>query len=61
MTYEELRKLFKEPEYYPTKFECFHCETIVRWGDVYCSRCENMISWCNGRIRKERNSFIVKV
>ena len=58
MTYKELRKLFKKPDYHPTRFVCKACETVLH-RELYCPSCDRIIEWCN--VTKERASFTVKV
>jgi Zn finger protein HypA/HybF involved in hydrogenase expression len=54
-TKEDLDRLFKEPEYVPTRFECRQCETVVRFGEVYCPTCDKILTWCEGRIKENDN------
>lgn len=58
MSYEELRRLFKESEYHPVKFVCKACETTLQ-RELYCPACDRMIEWCN--VTREKVSFVVKV
>ena len=62
-TYESMLRLFRPSDYYPMKFVCRTCESVVRYGDVYCSSCDKMLIWCEGRIRQRDNkvSFEIKV
>ena len=59
--YEELKSNFKQREYYPTKFICRSCDTVVQYGDTSCPKCDRMLVWCECRIRQRNNKTSFEV
>jgi len=60
--YENYKKLFSKPKYYPSKFVCKVCKTLVCWDDLYCRKCDRLLEWCSGAVRKvSENSYTIGV
>lgn len=63
VTKADLDRLFNEPQYKPCKFECRQCGAFVRYKDLECTECENMLMWCSPSIVQRANkvSFTIMV